>query len=329
MSWIVAKAFVYDNVLNSIFGGNSPNFMLVKTTFSIKDLENLSGIKAHTIRIWEKRYKLLAPSRTNTNIRAYTLESLKKLLNIKFLYQNGYKISKIAVLSKEDLAKTVSELAKTNQEEHSIVTFKMAMFQFDQQLFANTYQEVLIGRSFPEIFQTIFIPLLTELGILWQTGTIDPCHERFVSEMIKQKIVLNIENQYPENTLTAPPAVALFLPLEEIHDIGLMYANYLCVLSGINTIYLGGNISLSSLNEVIKHHENIIFLTYLTVEPSLQSLQDFCEEYNNSVGKHKKNALWLMGSKTENQNKDDFSKNITLVKTIPQLNEKLQTLKKR
>tara|TARA_A100000171_G_C2138103_1_gene152084 strand:+ start:3761 stop:4672 length:912 start_codon:yes stop_codon:yes gene_type:complete len=303
--------------------------MLVKTTFTIKDLENLSGIKAHTIRIWEKRYSLLAPSRTDTNIRTYHLESLKKLLNIKFLYKHGYKISKIALLSKEELAEMVTELAKSNKEEHSIFKFKMAMFQFDQQLFASTYNELKQSYSFPEIFQTIFIPLLTDLGILWQTGTIDPCHERFISEMIKQKIVLNIESQYPENTLSEPPAFALFLPLGEIHDIGLVYANYLCVSHGINTIYLGGNISLDSLNEVAKHHKKIIFLTYLTVEPSQQSLKEFCKEYNTRVGAQTNNPLLLMGSKTENQNQNDFPKNITLVRTIPHLIETLQTLKKR
>ncbi|WP_432411507.1 MerR family transcriptional regulator [Rasiella sp. SM2506] len=305
--------------------------MLVKTKFSIKDLENLSGIKAHTIRIWEKRYGLLEPSRTDTNIRAYNLDSLKKLLNIKFLYEQGYKISKIAVLNKEELAAMVTELAKCNEEEHSIFSFKMAMFQFDQQLFATTYQALLLNHTFPEIFQTVFIPLLTELGILWQTGTIDPCHERFVSEMIKQKIVLNIESQYQYlgNTLAEPPTFALFLPYKEIHDIGLVYANYLCVSHGINTIYLGGNISLNSLKEVVKHHEKIVFLTYLTVEPSHQSIQDFCEQYNTHIGVREKNPLWLMGSKVCSLENKKLPKNVTAIKSIQHLTEALQNLKKR
>ncbi len=302
--------------------------MLIKTTFTIKDLENLSGIKAHTIRIWEKRYSLLEPSRTDTNIRFYNLDSLRKLLNIKFLYEHNYKISKIAGYSKEALIAKVTELAETNKEEHSILIFKMAMFRFDQQLFAETYEALKKTYSFPEIFQTIFIPLLTELGMLWQTGSIDPCHERFVSEMIKQKIVLTIESLYSGNTLTNTPIFALFLPLEEIHDIGLMYANYLCVSHGISTIYLGGNISFASLNEIIKHHEKITFITYLTVEPSQQSLEEFCIEYNENVGGKNKNPLWLMGSKIKHQNTEALPNNITLVKTIPQLVESLQTLKK-
>lgn len=303
--------------------------MLVKTKFSIKDLENLSGIKAHTIRIWEKRYEVLAPSRSDTNIRAYNLESLKKLLNISFLYEHGYKISKIADLSKKDLAAKVAKLAKSNEQEHSIYKLKVAMFQFDQKLFSTTYQKLLLNRTFPEIFQTVFIPLLTELGILWQTGTIDPCHERFVSEMIKQKIILNIEAQYADNLLNQSPTFALFLPHGEIHDIGLMYANYMCVSRGINTIYLGSNISVKSLKQVVKHHENITFLTYLTVEPSIQGLKEFCEDYNDSIQKSKNNSLWIMGGKTFNQSEEDLPRNIKLVKTIPQLVESLETLKKR
>jgi DNA-binding transcriptional MerR regulator len=303
--------------------------MLVKTKFSIKDLENLSGIKAHTIRIWEKRYALLAPSRTDTNIRAYNLESLIKLLNIKFLYEHGHKISKIADLGKKELAELVLEFAKANEEEHSIFTLKMAMFKFDQQLFATTYQDLLLSRTFPEIFETVFIPLLVELGILWQTGTIDPCHERFVSEMIKQKIVLNIEDQYLDNTLSDPPTFALFLPYKEIHDIGLMYANYLCVSRGINTIYLGSNISLNSLKQVLKHHEKITFLTYLTVEPSHQSINDFCEQYNTNIGVGKKNPLWIMGTKVHAREQEQLPKNISLIKNIQHLTDTLETLKKR
>ena len=302
--------------------------MLVKTKFSIKDLENLSGIKAHTIRIWEKRYDLLNPSRSETNIRAYNLDSLKRLLNISFLYENGYKISKIADLSKEELSAIVAELGLSNEEAHSINTFKTAMFQFNQQLFAETYQSLLENKSFEAVFTDVFIPLLTQIGVLWQTGTIDPCHERFVSEMVKQKIVLHIEQQYVQQKLSGPPTLALFLPYREIHDIGLMYANYLCVSHGINTIYLGSNISLHSLQEVINHHENIIFLTYLTVEPSQQNLVDFCEQYNSSIGIKANSPLWLMGSKIQDLHTTEVPENVRLIKDIPELTRVLKNLKK-
>ncbi|MAM27994.1 MAG: MerR family transcriptional regulator [Flavobacteriaceae bacterium] len=301
--------------------------MLVKTKFSIKDLENLSGIKAHTIRIWEKRYGVLEPSRTDTNIRTYSLENLKHLLNISFLYEHGYKISKIAKLSKKELCGLITEMAVVHEEQHAIHQLKGAMFQFDQQLFANTYHALLKTKDFPEIFTSIFIPLLTDIGFLWQVGTIDPCHERFVSEMVKQKIIVNIEKLYTERALQKPPSFALFLPHKEIHDIGLMYANYLCISKGINTIYLGTNISIKGLKEIVNHHHNITFLTYLTVVPSDGTIGQFCKKFNAEFGKNKTYDLWLCGSKIKDANRTEIPSNVSLLHTIPDLETALETLK--
>ena len=150
--------------------------MNVKTEFSIKDLENLSGVKAHTIRIWEKRYQLLKPNRTDTNIRKYNLNSLKRLLNVSFLYNDGYKISKIADLNEEELLQLIQNKAHSNQEDYALKAFKTSMFEFDNQLFNITYKKLLEQKTFSEIFEHIFIPLLNEIGLLWQTGTIDPVH---------------------------------------------------------------------------------------------------------------------------------------------------------
>ena len=116
--------------------------MLVKTQFSIKDLENLSGVKAHTIRIWEKRYNLLEPDRTDTNIRQYDLDNLKKLLNVTFLYNEGFKISKIAALNETEISKVVQEQAETKGEDFALTAFKTAMFDFDHKLFVDTYDKV-------------------------------------------------------------------------------------------------------------------------------------------------------------------------------------------
>ncbi|MFT6126236.1 MAG: DNA-binding transcriptional MerR regulator, partial [Flavobacteriaceae bacterium] len=126
--------------------------MNVKTQFSIKDLENLSGVKAHTIRIWEKRYNLLEPSRSDTNIRNYDLENLKKLLNVTFLYNAGFKISKIAELSEDNVLKIIQEQSENKKEEHAIKLFKTAMFDFDYQLFSKTYRDLLEYKSFREVF---------------------------------------------------------------------------------------------------------------------------------------------------------------------------------
>ena len=226
----------------------------IKTQFSIKDLENLSGVKAHTIRIWEKRYNLLSPDRTETNIRKYDLINLKKLLNVTFLYNEGYKISKIANFDQEEISKLVSGAANLSIDNYSRNALKTAMFEFDHELFNSTYIELKKERSFSNIFSTIFIPLLSEIGKLWQTGTIDPSHERFISELIKQKIVVSINDLQQSREKISSQTFALFLPYEEIHEISLLYANYELINAGMNTIYLGENIHLSSLRHVTKHH---------------------------------------------------------------------------
>ena len=129
--------------------------MNVKTQFSIKDLENLSGVKAHTIRIWEKRYNLLCPDRTDTNIRTYDLENLKKLLNVSFLYHTGFKISKIAELSESEIHRQVLEEGTEQKELLAINTFKTAMLDFDDELFSSTYEELSKKRNFRDIFFNI------------------------------------------------------------------------------------------------------------------------------------------------------------------------------
>src|SRR5690606_14175046 len=195
---------------------------IVKDNFSIKDLENLSGIKAHTIRIWEKRYKLLNPNRTDTNIRYYSLASLQKLLNIVLLCNNGYKISKIAQLSEEEipfLVKQIGSEGSINNE--SLNSFKLAMINFDQGLFAQTYNTLITTKTFREIFYDVFIPLLTELGLLWQTDTITPAHEHFITGLIKQKVIANTENLAFKDINERSKVFVLFLPENEIHEIGL------------------------------------------------------------------------------------------------------------
>ena len=154
----------------------------IKTTFSIKDLENLSGIKAHTIRIWEKRYSLLEPMRTDTNIRLYDIQNLQKLLNVVLLTSFGYKISRISKLSSTEIENFVRKVQnEKTANNHALSAFKMAMLNFDQQLFLNTYDELLSEKDFSNIFLETFIPLLEEIGVLWTTNTISPAHEHFIS----------------------------------------------------------------------------------------------------------------------------------------------------
>ncbi|MEM9687780.1 MAG: MerR family transcriptional regulator, partial [Bacteroidota bacterium] len=185
----------------------------VKQHFSIKDLENLSGIKAHTIRIWEKRYNLLAPNRTDTTIRYYSLINLQKLLNIVLLYENGYKISKIAEISEEKIPLLARELVSNSAtKSHYINAFKIAMINFDLALFSDTYNELATVTSFRDIFHNVFIPLLRELGLLWQTHTITPSHEHFITNLVKQKIVTNTEKLSALKPVKRDKTYVLYLP---------------------------------------------------------------------------------------------------------------------
>lgn len=302
--------------------------MSVKTLFSIKDLEHLSGVKAHTIRIWEKRYELFSPDRTSTNIRQYDLDNLKKLLNVTFLYDAGMKISKIAKLSDPEIAKQVLEMGEEEKEMLALNNFKQAMLDFDLELFQKTYQSASKNRSFRELFFTLFLPLLNDIGMLWQTGTIDPSHERFISELIKQKIIVQIESLQHGKATENSAVFALYLPYEEIHEIGLLYANYEILSAGFKSIYLGTNIPIDSLKFVTKHYDQLKFLSYFTVKPDQQDLLDYMNEFNEKLNGKKKFELWLMGYKTITLKGKKIPSNFTVVSDLNMLIERLETLKK-
>lgn len=303
--------------------------MLVKTQFNIKDLENLSGVKAHTIRIWEKRYGLLEPNRTDTNIRKYDLDNLKKLLNVTYLYNEGIKISKIAKFTEAEIQELIHEQAIERQEDYAMTAFKTAMFDFDYSLFATTYNELAEQKGFRAIFLDVFIPLLYEIGTLWQTGTIDPAHERFISELIKQKIIVEISKLQSVHSATRSDLLfALYLPYEEIHEIGLLYAHYEILKAGFPTIYLGANIPVSSLTNVLKHHDNITFVSFFTVKPDKQSVKEYLEDYQNEICSQKNIPIWLMGSKAQEVDTKSLPKHVFVIDTVHNLHEKLEALKK-
>ena len=296
----------------------------VKNVFSIKDLENLSGIKAHTIRIWEKRYNVLEPMRSDTNIRSYDIRNLQKLLNIVLLHNYGYKISKIATLDQKDMNKLATEIiSEKSAKNHAISTFKMAMMNFDQSLFFNTYNQLLNEKSFKEVFYTVFIPLMQELGFLWQTETITPAHEHFITYLIKQKLLINTEKvQILEPTKTDRVFV-LFLPLNEIHELGIMYLNYEILLNGYQTIYLGESIPITSLTDLKNSFETITFLSYLTVEPNQEEVNNFVQEFQTTILDNTKHELLLLGRMTEFIEQNNKFENINIFNSIEELTASL------
>jgi DNA-binding transcriptional MerR regulator len=296
----------------------------VKNVFSIKDLENLSGIKAHTIRIWEKRYNALEPMRSDTNIRSYDIKNLQKLLNIVLLHNYGYKISKISLLSQEQINKLANDIiSEKSAKNHAISTFKMAMMNFDQSLFFKTYSQLLSEKSFREVFYTVFVPLMQELGFLWQTETISPAHEHFITYLIKQKLLINTEKvQIIEPTRTDKVFV-LFLPLNEIHELGLMYLNYEILLKGYQTIYLGESIPTESLLDLKKSFEKITFVSYITVEPNQEEIDSYISDMNLKLIENSEHELILLGRMTQYISSKNITKNIRIFNSIEELSNTL------
>jgi DNA-binding transcriptional MerR regulator len=267
----------------------------VKTVFSIKDLENLSGIKAHTIRIWEKRYNVLQPMRSDTNIRNYDLQSLQKLLNVVLLNDYGYKISRIAEHSSEKIELLVREIiSEKSTKNHAINAFKLAMVNFDQALFFNTYNSLLSEKSFREVFYEIVIPLMEEIGLLWQAGTISPAQEHFITFLIKQKLFLNIEKLQVLDPTKTDKVFVLYLPENEIHELGLMYLNYEMLSKGYKTIYLGESVPVDSLIVMNDYFDNIVYVSYLTVEPTKDALNDYVDEITTKII-NSNSQVWLLG----------------------------------
>ena len=294
----------------------------IKTKFSIKDLENFTGIKSHTIRIWEKRYQLLEPNRTDTNIRFYDADNFLKLLNINLLYKNGYKISKIAQFSESTLLLKAKELVNSKAvEEGALNSFKVAMLNFDTTLFNEAYTKLLGYKTFREIFLEVFIPLLEHIGELWQTKSIKPVHEHFISNLITQKLQSNIERNQTINYSKTDKVFVLYLPQNEIHELGLLFLHYELTLRGYHSIYLGQNISKENIVDLKEFYNDIHFISYFTVEPRDEEFAEYISEINNILIKDTKNKFWFLGRKAIENMDTKLPKNFTPFGTIKELLE--------
>ncbi len=301
----------------------------IKTSFSIRDLENISGIKAHTIRIWEKRYHLLEPQRTDTNIRNYSLDSLQKLLNITLLYNNGYKISNIAKIKEEELPNTVKKLVdKTAIQNDAINSFKLAMMNFDTNQFNNTYNQLLEKNSFNEIFHDVFVPLFNQIGLLWQTNVIRPSHEHFMSNLIRHKVIINTEKVQSENNFKSDKLFILFLPEHEIHELGLLYLNYEIQSKGYKTIYLGHSVPLESLIELSNFHPQQYFISYFTTEPNRGIINKYIEDFKEKIEIGEKNKFWILGYQSQFIDKKILDDNLKKFASIKKITNQLNTLQK-
>jgi DNA-binding transcriptional MerR regulator len=223
--------------------------------YSIKDLEKLSGIKAHTLRIWEKRYNLVEPKRTETNIRFYDDDDLKKVLNVALLNRNGLKISHIASLDTEEINSKISDLSKRNQDSESVIeNLVISMIELDEKKFEKILTRTIMQAGFENTILYTVYPFLDKIGILWQTGAINPAQEHFISNLVRQKLIVAIDSIIEEDRDDNMPRkrFVLFLPEGELHEIGLLFYYYLIKKEGHKTIYLGQSVPFNDLQSVVE-----------------------------------------------------------------------------
>ena len=220
--------------------------------YSIKELENLSGIKAHTIRIWEKRYNIIKPERTDTNIRFYCDTELKRLLNIAILNRNGIKISNIAHLSDSELTEKVVNISgDPSNAENNIENMVIAMVDMNEARFERILSRYIMHEGFENAVIKIIFPFFEKIGLLWQTGSINPAHEHFVSNLFRQKLMVAIDNLTVTDNVSAKKFV-LFLPENEYHELGLLFYYYLVKKSGKLVFYLGSSVPYTDVIETSK-----------------------------------------------------------------------------
>ena len=244
--------------------------------FTIKELETLSGIKSHTIRIWEQRYRFLKPERTATNIRTYSNEELKTLLTVALLNKYGYKISRIDAMAPEQRQQEVLHLPTGQAYDEALVNSLIGtMIDMDIRGFEALLNRQVADRGINDTITSIVFHFLQKIGILWQTGRINPAHEHLVSNIIRQKLVAAIE-ELPLAT-NEQPLFLLLLPEDEHHELGLLYVFYLLRSKGLPVLYLGASVPLKDAQYVIQLKAPAYIYLHLTTSPSKAALKKYLQ----------------------------------------------------
>lgn len=245
------------------------------SNYSIKDLEHLSGIKAHTLRIWEQRYNIINPKRTDTNIRMYDDQDLKLVLNISLLKEHGYKISEIAKLSNDELSKEVVSISdkKLNYPDQ-IHALTIAMIDLDEERFEKIMSTNILQFGFENSMVNIIYPFLSRIGTLWLTGSIGPAQEHFITNLIRQKTIVAIDGQVIKETVNTKKYL-LYTPEGEMHEMGILFANYILRARNNKVIYLGQSMPFEELKFVYELHKPDYIFTAITSVPGITEVQDY------------------------------------------------------
>jgi DNA-binding transcriptional MerR regulator len=285
--------------------------------YSIRDLEQLSGIKAHTLRIWEQRYKMLVPQRSDTNIRTYSDQELKLLLNISTLKDHGYKISEIAKLKESEIKEEVFSLSdKVMQYSDQIQALTIAMIDIDEQSFETIINKNIETNGIEKTMVNVIYPFLTKIGILWLSGSIGPSQEHFITNLIRQKIVVEID-KLPTNYDPNAEKVVVYTPEGEYHEIGILFAYFIFKNMGKKVIYLGQSLPFEELKFIIeKEKPNFVFSAFTSFSTS-QDVQNYITKMGTTFHDQ---TIYLTGMQVVSQ-KLELTENITIIHTVNQLIE--------
>lgn len=214
--------------------------------FTIRDIENLSGIKAHTLRIWEQRYNIMIPKRKESNHRFYDNEDLKHILRISYLYHNGLKISRIAKLENGVIQRMLFELKTGNSNEYLISQLMEASIDFDEDRFEDVLSTAFNREGFEDAVLNVVYPFLNKMGLLWVTDHIIPAQEHFSSNIFLRKFVVAIDELRQEIS-SSKKVVLLFTPQREHHELAILFIQYLLKKNGHKVIYFGDNIPVKDI----------------------------------------------------------------------------------
>lgn len=282
-------------------------------SYKIKDVEILTGIKAHTIRIWEKRYNLLNPERTDTQIRQYSDDDLVRLLQVSLLNKRGLKISKIIELQPDQISEQLRKTDNKNDLTEVIIEqFILSLFQLDEELFNASFLEISASYTIQECFANFLFPFLERIGVMWIVGSINPAQEHFISNIIRQKVIAAID------AIPVPHSkdvTILFLPEYEWHEIGLLVYHYELRKKGVKTIYLGQSLPYDAIFDAIDYVKPTRVISAWITNAKCSEIKNY---FQSIVEKYPEIEFILGGAQTE---KISFaSENLKIVRNLEEFN---------
>lgn len=285
------------------------------SNYSIRDLEQLSGIKAHTLRIWEQRYNIISPKRTDTNIRLYDDQDLKLVLNISLLKEHGYKISEISKMNADEMSHEVMAISdkKLNYPDQ-IHALTISMIDLDEERFEKIISTNILQFGFENTMIHIIYPFLSRIGTLWITGSIGPAQEHFITNLVRQKIIVAIDGQVMRRNENSKKYI-LFLPEGELHEISLLFAHYIIRSRHNQVVYLGQSLPFSELEFAYNIHKPDCIFTAITSVPSNHEVQPYVNRLASTFPDAK---ILLTGYQIVGQDIETGS-NITIINKIEDL----------